>query len=503
MAEKVGVIVVPSGSAELRDQWLQDVRLAAIDTGVAEPPIAPGTDNYLQAEANAQLAMIALANISIASKRISVLDAEGDDLDKIREGDGLPVVEPSGSTGKVKITVSGPTTIASGTQIKLPNGLRIQTVGVVTNPADQQEIDVSAVDVGALTNAPGGTTVQFVAAPTNVSKAAVVSTDFPLTGGTDAETDARKRDRILNTRRNKPAGGNWAYWRQFVLDRFASVPDVYVYPALGGPASQLIVPVKNFDPSNNDFSRTPSSALVQAIRNAVQTDANSGVETVVRGPADQLVDFGLKIEIPASTLAGGNGQGWSDTVPWPRLETADSGRVTISSFASNSVITVSANSATAPVIGQTQIAWWSPADRKFYTALVIDATGSAGARVLTLDRPLVGKNGVGVSVGDFISPSAQNLATYAQNWVALFESLGPGEMTSDADRIPRSLRAPSAADEDPYAINAGSLSTWKGKHPEITNYSLVYSPTTTPTIPASVDDPPNALVPRHLGFYPF
>ena len=34
MTEKVGIVQVPSGSAELRDQWLQDYRLAAGDGGL-------------------------------------------------------------------------------------------------------------------------------------------------------------------------------------------------------------------------------------------------------------------------------------------------------------------------------------------------------------------------------------------------------------------------------------------------------------------------------------
>ena len=504
MAEAVGIIQVPTGSAELRDQWLQDYRLAAIDTGIVdEPPVEPGTDAYLIAEATSQLFLIALGNVAISADDINVLKATGESLDAIRESDGLPIVEPSGSTGKIKITVSGSTTIANQTVLKLPNGLRIRTVGTVINPADQQEIDVEAIDTGAATNLAGGESVQFVSAPTNVSKAAKVSNGFPLTGGTDAETDARKRERILNTRRNKPAGGNWAYWRQFVLDRYAAIDDCYVYPALGGPSSQLIVPTRLFDRTNNDYSRVPTTALIQTIRGAVQTDANSGVETVVRGPADQSVDFTLLVDIPDSTLAGGNGQGWTDSAVWPTLEAGDSNRVRVSGSPNSDYtqITVTAQTATAPIAGQTQIAWWSPADRKFYSALVIAQSGSAGAWVLTLDRPLVGIDGVGVAANDYISPNAQNLSKYGDTWVSTFEKLGPGEMPDPNGIRPRNLRNPNASDERPHSITTTALTQLASKHPEITDISFGYSPTTTPTVPATVDDPPNILVPRHLGIY--
>lgn len=504
MAEQLGIVQVPTGSAEIRDQWLQDVRLAAIDTGVAEPPVEPGTDYYLIGEANSQVALVGLANISLAAKDVNVLDATGEPLDAIREGDGLPVVSPAGATGKIKITVAGPTNVPTGTKLKLPNGLRIQTVGTVINPADQQEIDVAAIeDTGSLTNLKGGSAVQFVAAPTNVSKAAVVSSDFPLTGGTDKETDSRKRDRILNTRRNKPAAGNWAYWRQFVLDNFAAAVDTYVYPALGGPSSHLIVPVRAFDRANNDYSRTPSSALVQAIRTAVQADANTGIETVLRGPANEAADFTLLVDIPDSVLAGGNGQGWTNTNPWPSLEVADAGNVALSGTPADSAsITVDAQTAVTPVDGQTEIAWWSSADRMFYTALVVSHSGGVGAWVLNLDRPLVGIDGAVPQSGDYVCPSAQNLTAYGDTWVALFEALGPGEMTTDPDRLPRSLRNPNAADEDPHSMTRATLKGVTGKHVEITDITFGYAPATSPTVPATVDDPPNILVPRRFAIYP-
>lgn len=503
MAEQPGVIQVPQSSGELREQWLQDYRLAAIDTGVAEPPVAPGTDAYLIGEANSQLGLIGLANIAIRAKGINVLTATGDDLDAIREADGLPLVEPSGSTGKIKITVLGPTTLPRGTVAKLPNGLRIRTATTRINPADQQEVDVEAIDTGSLTNLRGGESVQFVAPPTNIAKAAKVSNSFPLTGGTDAEKDPRKRQRILNSRRNKPAGGNWAHWRKFVLDNFASVQDVYVYAAPGGPSSQLIVPLREFDRANNDYSRSPSAALLQSIRNAVQTDANTGIETVIRASADQLVDFTLQVTIPQSTLSGGNGKGWTNPSVWPSLVPADANRVTVLNVsASRDTIDVSAQTSVTPIPGQTEIAWWSPADRKFYSALVISFGGSAGLYTLLLDRPLLGIDGVPVAVDDYICPNAQNLTAYGDTWVSLFEALGPGEITADPERLPRSLRNPNVADEDPSALTGVALTKMKGDHDEITDIDFGYAPTKTAAVPSSVDDSPNVLVPRHFALYP-
>lgn len=503
MATRVGAVLIPSAT-ELRDQYLRDIRLAAIDTGIDDPPIEPGSDWFIEATATANIGEVALANISLAAQDMDVLLATGAALDRIRLAYGLPEVPPQGSSGKIKITVSGSTSIPSGTLLKLPNGLRIQTVGAVIGPADGDEIDVTAVDKGAATNLAGGSLVRFVAAPTNVATEAKVSTGAPLTGGTDLEDDARKRDRILNTLRNKPAGGNWAYVRQIVLDEFGNVVDCYVYCAPGGPSSQLVVPLKGFDRAVNDYSRAPSSAALQTIRGLIHSKVPPGVETVVRAPVDQEVDFSLQVTIPDSVLSGGNGQGWIDPAPWPTLEVADAGKVTVTSVDSdNDTLTLTANTATPPVAGQTHIAWWSPADRKFYRALVLTVDSAvAGAYVVSLDKPLVGKDGVGPAAGDYVCPDAQNLEAYGNTWVGLFESLGPGEVTADAARLPRAKRHPYAADEDPSSITATALGKVSGKHPEITDIQFGTAVTTTPTVPASVDESPSVLVPGAFGVYP-
>jgi hypothetical protein len=175
--------------------------------------------------------------------------------------------------------------------------------------------------------------------------------------------------------------------------------------------------------------------------------------------------------------------------------------VTITTVTSDTNITVDAQTAVAPIASQTTIAWWSSVDRKFYTALVTGSSGSAGAWVLTLDRPLRGKGGASPQVGDYICPAAQNLDKYGTSWVDLFRSLGPGQNTQDNDLLPRSLRRPFVSTEDRQAITTTALTSMVQRHPEITDIAFGHSPTTTPTVPATVDDAPSVLVPRRFAVY--
>jgi hypothetical protein len=84
---------------------------------------------------------------------------------------------------------------------------------------------------------------------------------------------------------------------------------------------------------------------------------------------------------------------------------------------------------------------------------------------------------------------------------SLFEELGPGEVTADPNRLPRAKRHPYTTDEDPAGLTNAVLMQMVRKHAEIIDLEFGHAPTTTPTVPASVDDPPNILVPRHFAIY--
>jgi uncharacterized phage protein gp47/JayE len=505
MANRVGKIYVPKSSNEIRDQFLRDIRLTAFDTGVSDPPITPGTDWYLLGNALANIALIQFANANIASDDSDVLTATGDALDDKRKSYGLPEARAAGSSGRVVVTISGggSTTFTGGTALVLPNGKRAEVSGTQSGIADRGEIDIVAVDSGDDTNFPGGTAgVRFVSPPLNVSTDCVVSKTSPLTGGTDAEDDARKRTRILNRIQNTPNGSNWASVREIVLNNVPAVQDVYVYPALGGPGSLKAVCVKDVDVDNRDFSRTPTAAQITAARAALQAEMPTGQEVVVNAAASLNASVTVKITIPESSLSGGNGLGWTDQTPWPPLTGAETA-IPITSVPSPTNIEIDALTTTPPIAGQTQIAWWSSNDQKFRTYLVTGVSGSSGAWVLTLDSPMVDDSAAEPSVGDYVCPAAANLDKYGATWVQIMRGFGAGENTSDPNRVPRALRHPLASTSGgaPTAFTVLQLKQLIDAHPEITDAALGLTSPSTTTVPASVDDPPNVLRPFRFAVY--
>jgi len=492
----------PPNAAYLRDQFLRDLRLGAIDANLAEPPTQPGTDWYLLGDGVSNISILGFANLEQSESAQNILTATGDDLEELRIAEGLPEVPPAPATGKIVITVLGATTLADGQKFLYPNGKTGKVVGTYVGPANGTEVNAIAIDTGSVTNLGAGETVRFISPPVNIAIEAKVSTSAPLTGGTDEEKDDRKRDRILNSRRNKPAGGNWAHLRQMALDALGSVQDCYVYPALGGPGSGKVVPVKDIDPDNLDFSRTLSSTALGLIRAAIQSQMPNPQQVVIQAANDSPADFTLQLELPASALSGGNGEGWTDATPWPPLVVGDAGRVSISSVGANlDALTLTAGTSTAPVDGLTHVSWFSSADRKVYTALVTGHSGSAGAWVVNLDRPLVDKTGAGPTIGDLVSPTAQNIEHYAATWIDIMRKLGPGENTADPARLPRAKRHPFTNDEDPSSITRAVLGKFTSAHPEMSDIAIAYASPSAPAVPANVKTAPNILIPRSFAIY--
>lgn len=495
-----GQLFIPDSAAEIRGDLLTDFRLEAIAGGVENPAVQPGTDNYFFFTASANCAYLQYANFGIIRPSITPLGAEGEDLEAWRKALNLPVVGASGATGRLTVTVAaGATvTIPAGTQFLLPNGKRGRVQPAAVGIADGADVSVVMIDKGTVTNAKAGTKVRFQNPPFNVATEARVSINGPLTGGYDAETEPRKRERILNRMGNTPGGGNWGHVREVAFNALATVQDCYVYPALGGPASQKTVVIREFDVENIDFSRAFSSGGLSIVESALHSNLPSEMQIKIATVAEESTDIALKLKLPASSLAGGNGLGWIDQAPWPPVGT---GPVSVSAATSSTALRINAATVQRPIPGQTHIAWWSPAEQKFHTQLVValGASQTSGAWDVVLAAPLVDKTGASPAVGDYISPAAANLAGYRRTFLRLMGALGAGENAVTTES--RRKRHPFVAEGAPISITEVWKADFLRAHAEIENGDFLGLTVATPTIPSTIDDPPNVLVPRHFGIY--
>jgi hypothetical protein len=495
-----GQLFIPDSAAEIRDDLLTDFRLEAIAGGVASPgpPVQPGTDNYFFFTAVANCAYLQYANFAGLRPAITPLGAEGDDLEAWRKALGLPVVSASGATGKLTVTVAAGelVTIPAGTQFVLPNGKRGEVSPAAMSVADGADVSVRMLDKGAATNTKAGVKVRFQNPPFNVATEARVSINAPLSGGYDAETEPRKKERVLNRMGNTPGGGNWGHVREIAFNALATVQDCYVFPALGGPASQKTVLIREFDLDNDDFRRAFSSSAVAIVESALHANLPSEMQIKVQTVTEEPTNVALELKLPASSLSGGNGLGWTDQAPWPP---AGTGPVVVTSATSSTRVTVDAATAISPMAGQTHVTWWSPQDLRFFTGLVTSVSGGTGAWELIFAAPFVDSTGAAIAAGDYISPAAAKLDGYRATFLRLMNNLGAGENVSTTES--RRKRHPFVADGAPISITNAFLADFLRSHGEIEDGDFLAISVATPSIPATIDDPPNVLVPRHFGVY--
>jgi uncharacterized phage protein gp47/JayE len=501
-------VYTPGSAEEIRATYLEDYRLEArrqpgVDPALVDQSTRPEGDEWITATAVANTALVIHANVRISDNDSNVLTATGAALDEIREAEGLPVVPATPSSGALEIlftstgvgTLIG-TNIVDGTEFVLPNGKKGKVVGshsglkivAGVNP----EVPIQTVDTGSDTRFPAGTILTWVSPPANCKSEALVSANAPLTGGADEENDARKRARILNVRRNKPAGGNWADKIRVAVDALAAVQWAFVYPALGGPSSEKVAIVGTIDPESGILTRELSDAAQDVVRSALHAAFPGQNELVVQSAADETFDASIEVTIPDAPTAGGNGTGWLDDAPWPTA-------LTTIIAASATSITVDAAATPAPIDGVTHIAWWSSVDQKFYVRLI---TGSsyAGGWILTLDAGLVDGNGDLPTLGDYVSPAAVSIEEYGQSWIAAVGLLGPGENTTDAYRLPRAERHPAPEDSWPSDLTIAQIEAVKAGT-VISDIAWLTQSKTTPTVPVSVATAPNVLRGRHFGIY--
>lgn len=499
----VGKPYTPQSADELRDNWLRDVRLECLAQGLGDPPVQPGTDLYIRATALANAHLIQYANISLAADDQNPLTAAGAALDDIRKGLGLPEVPASPAAGKVVIAVDGGGSVLlpDASVFVLPNGLRGKTVGAIV-VSDGTEVSVITTDKGSAANLAAGKLVRFVAPPLSVKTDAAVSVNAPLTGGADEETDERKRARILNRLATPPLGGNWSQKIEHALNAHPGIQYAFVYPALGGPASEKIVLVRAFDADTGWYSREVSTDATATVRAAIHAQNPIGVETIVQSVLDSNSDCSVVITLPEAGAAAGGGLGWVDPTPWPLLDDGVSTFATVGAYAGSVVLPVVTLSLTSPAVGM-HIAHWSPRDMRFHKRVVLAVSGASPTWSLTLDAPMFDSTGTQAALGEYISPEAYNMDAYGSAMLAAFQKLGPGENTADVNRVPRALRQPRPAEAASWgmAINARVLDAIFAGFPEVSDLEWKYRETITPALPADVVSAPYVLVPQNFGIY--
>lgn len=480
---------------ETRAYLLRDLEMSCNALGIASPPTQPGGEWWLLAGMFASQADVVFASLQIANGKLDPAYAEGDDLDDIRERLGLPELPATGGSGTISATYTGNVTFVAGDQVVFPGGLRGAVTDTVSyTGAGVGLVSIAMIDTGVATNFPENTTCRWVNQPTNAFQTAMAYDDF--TGGTDAESDASKRLRIIDYVRNAQTYGNPA-WILSQIEAFpaasyagSATPDAaYTYRAAGGPGTFKIA-VLNTGSLAGSGSRAVSSTTITALRTylsgLVPPEVHFDVVNCSPVPTDAAVQIAFN---------GASGQAnWTDALdPWPTL---GSGQTTIGCSGAASYTLSGVTAQTAPTPGAHITI--STATGEFLNYTVQSSSGSAGAYTVVVTTPLSAL----VTSSSWIFPAVTvPSGTLSSLWYDAMGTLAPGELTTDS-RMAQCKRYPSAT----------SGGAGKGIMTAVGNLQTTLSSAvagvyllTTPSLPstaASVASLPYVLTPKRFAAYP-
>lgn len=311
---------------EIRDAILADWQSKYAVEGKSLD-ITPGSDSFNLADAlSFELEAIEIAGQQ-AAHDVLIGRAVGEELDRHAEDDGTARKAPSAA--RLTVTVAGPpstTTAVGSATLSSAAGRRYQPIDpatgaplslIVTDGAGAATITVEASEAGAAGTAPATTLLSWSTAPVGFAPTGTVASIARV--GEDAELDAALRTRLLERRRERPASGNRADWREWCR-AVAGVGDAFVHPCAqppdptASPARPNITPnrpgcvsaivvtpapaassyVQNADGTleaglSPSYSRRPSEALCEAVADYIEGTRDAAGDSVPAALQRQLV----------------------------------------------------------------------------------------------------------------------------------------------------------------------------------------------------------------------
>lgn len=492
----VGDINYPS-AAEIRDNALRTIKIGLSRVGITVN-VLPQSEVYYRADAWARRAVIAFANNRIRYEDLNPLTAKGDALVQVAGIFGVTKRPATKSTGFVTITCTGASvSIPTGYRAIAPNG---ETYTVITGAVipDGGAIEVQSVNKGAVTKQAHKVKLTWTSSSIGTLNRNCVVAVGGIDGGVDADTEEKLRERLLDRLANPAADDNVARIRQLAENASAAVWKSYVYSSVRGPSTTDVALVA--EEGDRTLSTSAVGSIGATVIAALSGHADINVTSVVAEPVNVI----LTATLPLPNASGGAGGGWVDGTPYPSgtpVAGSNDGRVT--AYAAG-VATV--RTTTAPVVGR-HISIWDSAQEKMFDYVVATVGGVSGAYTITV-QGLDGAAGFAVNPRNgYVSATATNLSLYAEKFLELMLTLGPGEKSESADVLPRGRRQPIVNGSNPRDLDNRLTVALMAAYPELDcSYGLRLDATaltarTSPSVPGDALLPPRILTLRNFALW--
>ncbi len=223
--------------------------------------VSPSSDNYKR------LRVLALAATALNQAALEILEElMPDGRGFTRWGENVLELPKKAAvaargTDALRVTGTAGSSVAVGDELVHEDGTRFQVNENATIAVGQTSVDVDvlALDAGAVGNKKAGDVLTFVSPPAGINTEAELQSD--LTDGADAESDGAYQDRVLDRLAAPGMGGNAEDYRQWALE-VEGVASAYVYSGRAGLGSVDIAVLK----SGTGAARVPSASERDAVQ---------------------------------------------------------------------------------------------------------------------------------------------------------------------------------------------------------------------------------------------
>lgn len=479
-------------NAEIRDDMTRTYKSAMTFRGVSNVNVSPGSEPYAKFQAIANEIEPIYANQQTTMDALMPDTTTGASLDRWLASYGKKKRSAQGSNGFVIASLTQSVAIAAGTQL-IDTSSQLYKVDTSATYANGSLIPVSAVSTGKSTNHIAGDVLTWVSQPAYANPTATVATGG-LVDGVDVEDDETARARLLDSLANPPGAGNWSQVAELAETSSNSVQKAFVYPTWQGPSTVYVSCVGY---QSSSMTRDISSILMSStVAPSIIGSYFDGAQVTVDTVQNVNEDVSISLALPSAPTAAipGPGGGWLDGTPWPQPYTGYN-FCDVTAVTSSTVFNVRASA--APTASVSRISWLSSSDWKVRQATVIGvASLGSGIYTITIDTPFAG-----ITTGEYISPSALNIATYYQAVLTAFSQMGPGEVSSNAGVLVRGYRHPQPGQSFPYKVSSNILKALTNSGTEVSDAGWLYR-LSNGAAPSAATLPPSIYVPRRIGLYP-
>lgn len=200
------------------------------------------------------------------------------------------------SSGSVTFTGTSGSVIPSGTLIQRADGVQYETTAEGTLASGTVTVTVEAVEAGEDGDLDASSAI-FILSPISgvTSQGAVDSSG--ITGGTDIETDARLRERLLERIQTPPQGGSEADYIAWAKE-VSGVTRVWVTPNSMGAGTVGV----QFVTDDDADSIIPDSAIVTEVQEYLDSLRPVTAEVYVTAPTAVALDMSISISPNTSAV---------------------------------------------------------------------------------------------------------------------------------------------------------------------------------------------------------